>query len=358
METILVYDHFIAKGGAEKVSFQIADAIDNCKLETAYADEMLFAKDIKQQKLKSFNFAFFKKKFPSFSLLWFYLFCYKIDDSEINLLLTGVFSPLVLFNNNVVNSIVYFHTFPSFVNLSWKQLKNKHSYAGAIIFKLFVPCYVYLLKKSLKKAQVIFSNSKSVQRRFEKLGINSSVLYPPVDLSGLENKKNAGYYLSTSRLENNKRVTLTLNAFSQLPDLKLHIVGGGQLFDEFKIQYQDCVNIKFFGWLDNQELKDQYNHCKALICIPENEYFGIAPVEAMAAGKFVIGVAEGGLLETITNDKLGILLSTPINIDHLADVIEQVNNDAQIDDNAVARQIHAEKFDELQFIRELTKYLK
>jgi glycosyltransferase involved in cell wall biosynthesis len=40
-----------------------------------------------------------------------------------------------------------------------------------------------------------------------------------------------------------------------------------------------------------------------------DEDFGMSPVESMAAGKPVIGVAEGGLKETIVDDETGFLLS-------------------------------------------------
>ena len=39
--------------------------------------------------------------------------------------------------------------------------------------------------------------------------------------------------------------------------------------------------------------------CIATIYIPDHEDFGMTPVESMATGKPVIGVQEGGVLETI-----------------------------------------------------------
>jgi glycosyltransferase involved in cell wall biosynthesis len=39
-----------------------------------------------------------------------------------------------------------------------------------------------------------------------------------------------------------------------------------------------------------------------------DEDFGMSPVESMAAGKPVIGVAEGGLLETVVDGETGLLL--------------------------------------------------
>jgi glycosyltransferase involved in cell wall biosynthesis len=359
MKTVLVYDHFIARGGAEKVSFQIADKVADCEIETAYADVQLFSKEIDSGQLKSFDLNFLKTLFPTLFLLWFYLFKYSVNNNNINLVLTGVFTPLVLFRHHkIANSVVYFHTFPSFVNSSFKQLKNKHGYIGATVFSLFTPFYLYLLKTSVKKSNRTFANSNSVQQRFKSIGIHSDVLYPPVDLAGFENQTDGNYFLSTSRLENNKRMALILEAFSKLPEFSLHVVGGGSLLSQFKTQYRHSNNIKFFGWLDDKAVKKQYNHCKALICLPENEYFGISPVEAMAAGKFVIGVAEGGLLETITNKKLGVLLEPPINSKALIAAVLQSTERVDLTSDKKFRQKHAEQFSEQQFIDILISNLK
>jgi glycosyltransferase involved in cell wall biosynthesis len=46
----------------------------------------------------------------------------------------------------------------------------------------------------------------------------------------------------------------------------------------------------------------------ATLYVPHAEDFGMSPVESMSAGKPVIGVAEGGLLETMIHGETGILI--------------------------------------------------
>jgi glycosyltransferase involved in cell wall biosynthesis len=58
-------------------------------------------------------------------------------------------------------------------------------------------------------------------------------------------------------------------------------------------------NIDVLGWVDDENLCDLMGRCIATIYIPRDEDFGISPVESMAAGKPVIGVQEGALLETV-----------------------------------------------------------
>ncbi len=358
MKTTLLYDHFIALGGAEKVSLQLAQSLPQCNIETAYADEQLFTAPIKNGQLKHFAHRYFTHFFPTLSLFLFYLLRYRVTDKQVNLLVTGVFSPLVLWRHRgMANSVVYFHTYPSFTQLSFDQLRKQHGLLGAVVFRAFVPLYIWFLKQSVSQATHVLANSISVQQRFKRIGINTKVVYPGVDLKGLDHNGDKGYFLSSARLEPNKRVELIVEAFAQLKDHELHMVGGGSLEQSLQEQYKHCDNIKFIGWQQPEEIKQKYNDCRALIYLPDNEYFGIAPVEAMAAGKPVIGVAEGGLLETIDDQRLGTLLHSPIDVEVLKQTIVDyaIAADAEIDINF--RQQSAKRFKFQRFVNQLKQCL-
>jgi glycosyltransferase involved in cell wall biosynthesis len=359
MKTTLLYDHFIALGGAEKVSLQLAQSLPQCNIETAYADEELFAKPLKWGQLKHFSHRYFAHFFPTLSLFLFYLLRYRVIDKQVNLLATGVFSPLVLWRHrNVANSVVYFHTFPSFVQLSFSQLRKQHGLLGAVVFRSFTPLYLWFLKQSVNQANHVLANSVSVQQRFKRIGIKTKVVYPGVDLQGLTHSDNKGYFLSTARLERNKRIELIVEAFAQLKEHELRVVGGGTLEQSLVVRYQHCDNIKFLGWQHPEQLKHMYNDCRALVYLPDNEYFGIAPVEAMAAGKPVIGVAEGGLLETIDDKRLGTLLDWPIDIEVLKQTIIDYSVLITNTPNIRYRQKSAKRFDFELFIGNLKQCLK
>jgi len=60
------------------------------------------------------------------------------------------------------------------------------------------------------------------------------------------------------------------------------------------------------------------------VYLAKNEDFGMSPLESMAAGKPVIGVAEGGLLETIVPDETGILLESSLNLDAICQAVEML----------------------------------
>jgi glycosyltransferase involved in cell wall biosynthesis len=85
-----------------------------------------------------------------------------------------------------------------------------------------------------------------------------------------------------------------------------------------------------------------------------NEDFGISPVESMAAGKPVIGAAEGGLLETVIDGETGVLIAA---VDHLK-IIEAVSKLS----NQQARQMRdacvyqAQQFTVEQYLQKMQQY--
>ena len=50
----------------------------------------------------------------------------------------------------------------------------------------------------------------------------------------------------------------------------------------------------------------------------------MSPVEAMSAGKPVIGVAEGGLLETVVDGETGILVAAPPTVESVVDAVNRM----------------------------------
>ena len=57
-------------------------------------------------------------------------------------------------------------------------------------------------------------------------------------------------------------------------------------------------NIKFFGYVSNERLREEYSGAKALI-YPQLEDFGLMPLEAAACGTPTLAYGQGGALETV-----------------------------------------------------------
>ena len=159
-------------------------------------------------------------------------------------------------------------------------------------------------QKTSHRVDHFIANSKFVASRINKYyGQSATVIYPPVDTDYFTlNQRKEQYYVSTSRLVENKRVDLIIDAFSQMPEKKLLIVGEGP--EKEHLKKRAGKNIEFMGRQTNEELKNILSCAKGFV-FAAIEDFGIAPVEAMATGTPVIALGMGGVLETVT-EKTGI----------------------------------------------------
>lgn len=142
--------------------------------------------------------------------------------------------------------------------------------------------------------------SRTVQERIQHIyGRESVVIHPPVDTSYFTPDPATpvgNYYLIVSRLIPYKRIDLAVEAFRQLPQEKLVIVGDGR--DLPVLQATAGPNVTFLGHQERARMRELLRGCKAFL-FPGLEDFGIAPVEAMSVGRPVIAFGGGGALDTV-----------------------------------------------------------
>lgn len=113
-----------------------------------------------------------------------------------------------------------------------------------------------------------------------------------------------GFYLNFSRQVNWKRLDLILAACKKLK-LNLVLIGNGAAHESLVNQADGSKYVVFFDVLPQSDLKEFVKYAKAFI-FPSNEPFGIAPVEALAAGCPVIALKQGGAMDYIQNGKNGL----------------------------------------------------
>ena len=171
------------------------------------------------------------------------------------------------------------------------------------------------LQPFLKHVQEIVSISESNREKIKKYyGRDSVVVNPPVDCARNFCGENRGYWLSVNRFYPIKRIELQLEAFRQMPDKKL-IVSGDYAEGDHSIGYMEKLqrlrpsNVEF-RFADNQaELLALYAGCEGFVATSKEEAFGMAVVEAMASGKPVVAVNEGGFMETVLHGETGLLVN-------------------------------------------------
>jgi len=142
------------------------------------------------------------------------------------------------------------------------------------------------------------ANSHFIARRIKKVyGRESTVIYPPVAVHDFEvSDKKEDFYFTASRMVPYKRMDLIVEAFSQMPDKRLIVIGDGSEFD--KIKRKAGSNVELLGYQPFSVLKDHMRRAKAFVFAAEED-FGITPVEAQACGTPVIAFGKGGALETV-----------------------------------------------------------
>ncbi|AQL29773.1 MULTISPECIES: glycosyltransferase [unclassified Prochlorococcus] len=143
----------------------------------------------------------------------------------------------------------------------------------------------------------LVSNSNFTAKRIKKYwGRNSLVIHPPVNIKKFCPKQSRDdFYLSVSRLVPNKRIDLLVKAFNKL-DLRLVIVGEGP--EKKQLMKIAQGNISFLNYQDDLAVKQLMEKCRAFV-YAGTEDFGIAPVEAMAAGAPIIALKKAGILDTV-----------------------------------------------------------
>jgi glycosyltransferase involved in cell wall biosynthesis len=67
-----------------------------------------------------------------------------------------------------------------------------------------------------------------------------------------------------------------------------------------------CLDVRL--GISDADLVDLLNWAALVLYVPYLEPFGLVPIEAGACGAPVVGIAEGGLRETIVHDQTGLLV--------------------------------------------------
>ncbi len=183
------------------------------------------------------------------------------------------------------------------------------------------------------------------------------VISPPVDVEAFDNlslpRERGNYFLLISRLRPYKRIDLAITAFAAM-NIPLVIIGTGEEEIHLKLKARaQGKNIRFLGAVSEQEKRRWLSQARALIH-PQEEDFGITPVEAMAAGTPVIAYGAGGVLETVLPGNTGVLFDEQ-SWEALADAVIRFEDD-QFD--PVRLRSHAKQFSRQRFQEQFQQYLQ
>ncbi|MCX7671303.1 MAG: glycosyltransferase [Anaerolineae bacterium] len=195
--------------------------------------------------------------------------------------------------------------------------------------------------------------STEIQERIRRFyGRESTIIYPPVEVERFRPSGEApgDYFLAGGRLIPYKRTDLAVAACTAL-GAKLLVYGDGR--DRPALEKMAGPTVTFLGRVSADELARLYAGAKAFI-FPGLEDFGIAPVEAQAAGRPVIAFRGGGALDTVIPGRTGEFFAAA-SVEALQEVLARFDPAAY--DPAACR-ANAERFSSARFRRELGEFIR
>ncbi len=356
----LVHDWITRRGGAERVLDVLHQVWPEAPIYTSLYNPAMFP-EFAEAEVKSTWLNYIKlaqKKHQLFAVPrgWVYR---TIDLSDYDIVVSSCSaeSKYVKTGPNTLH-ICYCYT-P--IRYYWSDYKwyLKHPPFGVLnpLVKFVLPALIgYLRKQDYKMAQkvdVFVTQSKYIQARIKKYyDRDSVVIHPPTPTKlFLDLKKKPGeYYLIVGRQVAYKRLDLAVEAFNKL-GLPLVIAGAGE---EIAVQKKLAKsNITFLGFVPDGDLPQLYAGAKAVL-YPQEEDYGLVPIEAQAAGTPVIAFSKGGASETVVDGTTGVLFDEQTT----TGLIEAINRFVKLKFDPKVLREHAKKFDEEVFKRKIKEFVK
>lgn len=305
MKTAIICDWLVTYAGAERFlgilieCFPEADifaVIDH--LDPKHRD-LLKGKKVQTTYIQRFPFA--KKLYRAY-LPWMPLAIEQLDVSKYDLIISSshavakgvITGPDQLHISYVHSPMRYAWDFQhQYLNETGLNKGLKSYFARKILHKMRI-----WDQRTANGVDHFVANSNFIARRIWKTyRREAEVIPPPVDTSFFQPyAQKEDFYLAASRLVPYKKMDLIAEAFSQMPDKKLIIIGDGPEMNKVKAKAGN--NVELLGYQSSDVLKQHMQRAKALIFASEED-FGLIPVEVQACGTPVIAYGKGGALDSV-----------------------------------------------------------
>jgi glycosyltransferase involved in cell wall biosynthesis len=197
-----------------------------------------------------------------------------------------------------------------------------------------------------QRVDAYLANSQTTKRRVARyFGREATVLHPPVEVDRFTPTGPGDAYVVLSELMPHKRIDVAVRAFNEL-GRALVVVGNGP--DARRLHRLAGPTVTFTGRVSDAEAAHVLARARALV-VTATEEFGIAAVEAQAAGRPVIALHEGGVRETVVEGETGAFFERA----EPADLVEAVRSFDALAVDPAACVANARRFDTAHFRRGL-----
>ncbi len=310
MRVALIHDYLTHFGGAERVLNALMDLYPNAPVYTLVYDKERMEKRFDESRLRTS----WLQKIPGarrahryYPLALMPLAVEQFDLRQYDVVLSASHS----FSKGVITAPGTLHITYCFTptRYAWD---DSHRYVREFsprgMMRGLAPAALSYLRMwdyaAAQRADVYLTLSEYVARRIAKYYHRQArVIPPPVDVEAFSVRQDHDdYYLIVSRLVPYKRIELAIQV-SEKMGRKLKIVGTGP--EEELLRRQAGKWTEFLGFVADEKLPKLYQGARALL-FPQEEDFGITPLEAAASGKPTVAFRAGGALETVREGETGV----------------------------------------------------
>ncbi len=357
MKVAVIHDWLVTDAGAEKVLrailelysdadvFSLVDFLDDKDRKT-----ILNGKYARTTFIQNLPFAkkYFRNYLPFFTKA---IECFNLSEYDLIISSSWAVAKGVKTTKKQIH-ISYCHT-P--VRYAW-DLYDEYTFSLSGVKKLLVKWTLQRLRMwdilTLDRVDYFIANSDFVAKRIDKTYASESVvIYPPVNTKKFTlNKNKEEFYLTASRLVPYKKTKLIVEAFNEMPEKKLVVIGSGEEYDEIRKIAKS--NIEVLGYQSDAVLKEHMQKAKAFMYAAVED-FGIVPIEAMACGTPVIALNEGGTAETVIDGINGVHFQKQTK----EDIVKSVKKFETLSFNAEDISKYAQKFSTTRFKKEIQEFI-
>ncbi|HEX2578833.1 MAG TPA: glycosyltransferase [Rhabdochlamydiaceae bacterium] len=356
MKTVLIHDWLVSLGGAEKVLNAIYSIYPSAiytlvKKEgvlnkTSFADAKIITSFIQKLPFAMQNHRNYLPFFPSA------VESFDLSDFDVILSSSHAVAKGIKITQQQLH-ICYCHT-P--MRYAWDLEGDYLSHLSGIKEVLAKWTLSYLRKwdvGNLESIHYFIANSHYIADRIKRVyGRDAEVIYPPVQTEKYQIQQNKeDFYLTMSRLVPYKRVDLIVEAFSKMSSKRLVVIGDGPEME--KLKKIAGKNVELLGFQEDGIAKDYLERARGFVFAAEED-FGIAPVEAQAAGTPVIAYGKGGVLETVIENQTGIFFMEQT----ATSLIEATHQFEKMQFDPERIRLNAERFNETRFKNEFKQFVE
>ena len=284
-----------ANGGGDRLAWELARVFDDAPFYVGWRDEAIEPDDIESEQLIDGWLMNRALERGGLSRKLAHLLGWQIASPlrDHDILVTSGNEPLFYVAPDNQTWVAYVHHTNRRQSDQITEVESKRFEKARLLFHYAIRA---LFDHNTHRPDLFVVNSEIVKRRVVRYwGVPEDkirVVYPPVPTHEYspDDAETEDIYVTLSRLDWHKDIDGIVEAFNQL-DERLIVAGDGPERERLERAADD--NIEFVGFVDETEKRRLLSSAKAFVFNGRDEDFGIAPVEALAAGTPLLGVEEG-----------------------------------------------------------------